>query len=57
MPSKCTLLSVLPMIDSQHLAVELSIATIHTDVAVKGTVNKAFSFVEYKWDEEKSASF
>ena len=44
-------------IESKHLAVELSIATTHTDVAVKGTANKAFSFVKYKWDEEKSTSF
>ena len=57
MLSKCMRLSVLPMIECKHLAAELSIATTHTDVAVKGTVNKAFSFVKYKWDEEKSASF
>ena len=50
-------LSVLPTIESKHLALELSIGTTHTDVAVKGTLGKAFSFVKYKWDEEKSASF
>ena len=39
--SKCMRLSILPVIESKHLAMELSIATTPTDVAVKGTVNKA----------------
>ena len=57
MLSKCMRLSVLPMIESKHLAAELSIATTHTDAAVKGTVNNGFSFVKYTCDEEKSAIF
>ena len=34
-------LSIIPVIESKYLAMELSIATTPTDVSVKGTVNKA----------------
>ena len=57
MLSKCRRFNVIPMVESKHLAVEMSIVTVNNYVTVKGTVPKAFSVVKYKWDEEKSVNF
>ena len=52
-----TRFSVLSTTESTHLTVELSTSATNTDVAVIGTVSHVFSFVKYKWNEEKSISF
>ena len=57
MLSKCRRFNVIPMVESKHLAVEMSIVTVNNYVTVKGTVSKAFSVVKYKWDEEKKCQF
>ena len=57
MLSKCRRFNVIPMVESKHLAVEMSIVTVNNYVTGKGTVPKAFSVVKYKWDEEKSVNF
>ncbi|MCB4779010.1 MAG: hypothetical protein LGB53_05180 [Sulfurovum sp.] len=57
MLSKCRRFNVIPMVESKHLSVEMSIVTVNNYVTVKGTIPKAFSVVKYKWDEEKSVNF
>ena len=48
MLSKRKQLSVLPMVESKHLAMDTSIVIVNDDVAIERATPKGFSIVKYK---------